>query len=93
MFHYSQLEDLLDEIGELMDKLSQLDKATDNVRNITESIAQSCTDLKPKHNSMSEELERLSRLQEVLRAYVLPRSESEPVCEASPSPSGVGTLP
>ncbi len=92
MFHYSQLEDLLDEIGELMDKLSQLDKAADNVRSITESIAQSCTDLKPKHDNMSEELERLSRLQEVLRAYVLPRSESEPACEASPSPSGVGTL-
>ncbi|GEM_PF-2185571 len=70
MLSFSHLEDLLVETTALLDKIAQLEQAADNIKQLSGSITQSCQILKPRNESLSQDLERLSRLHEVIQTYV-----------------------
>lgn len=70
MLNFERLEHLLEETTTLLDELSNIEEAANQMKRISESISQTCKRINPGVDGVARELERLSRLHEVIQSYV-----------------------
>jgi len=71
--NHIQIDELLDDTAMLLDTLSQLEAEAGKVKKLSQSIANLLENMKPKHDRVSVDLDRMRRLQDVLRYYVFAR--------------------
>ncbi len=88
MISYCNIDNLLDETAGLIDQLAQLEQTAGKVKQLSKTIVQTCHNLKPRHIKMAQDLERLGRLQEVIRTFILPSTSTTVSENADQAPIG-----